>query len=130
MSDKPLPSFRSIAAPLDVDDAALDDINARLGVPTLTKPQSGEVPSRKLYRFKVDKEEAEAAAPGMAPARAPLEKLTIEVPAYLSDALKRSALETRTTVRHVVMSALKAAGFEVAADDLVPDGRRTRHKNQ
>lgn len=126
MSDKPLPSFRSIAAPLDVDDAALDSINARLGVPTLTRPQTGDVPNRKLYRFKADKEEAESAAPE----RAPLEKLTIEIPVYLSDALKRSALETRTTVRHVVMSALKATGFEVAAVDLVPDGRRTRGKSR
>ncbi len=121
MSEKPLPSFRSIAAPLDVDDAALDRINTQLGVPTLTKPVANAKPERK--------EKSPAPAPVAAEdVRAPLEKLTIEVPAYLADAMKRAALDKRTTVRHLVMTALKKSGFEIAASDLVADGRRTRAK--
>lgn len=126
MSEKPRPSFRSIAAPLDVDDAVLERINVQLGVPTLTKPAgnvSGGAPRRATGYPEVPEAES-------APVRAPLEKLTIEIPAYLTDALKRSALETRTTVRHVVMSALQGAGFEVAKADLVADGRRRRGKSQ
>jgi len=117
MSEKPMPQFRSIAAPLDVDDAALERVNDELGVPKLTRPR---------------REEADAAAPALPTARAPvrslLEKVTIEVPSYLADALRRTALEQRSSVRHVVMVALKVAGFEVAAADLVPDGRRVRGK--
>lgn len=115
MSEKPIPQFRSIAAPLDVDDAALERVNDELGVPKLTRPR---------------REETGAAASPLpnanAPVRAPLEKVTIEVPSYLADALRRTALERRSSVRHVVMVALKEAGFEVAAADLVPDGRRRR----
>ena len=121
MSEKSAPSFRRIAAPLDVDDAALDRINVQLGVPTLTKPVANARPERRT--------KSAPPAPAVDDAvRAPLEKLTIEVPSYLADAMKRAALDTRTTVRHVVMLALKEAGFEVAASDLVRDGRRTRGK--
>ena len=139
MSETSHPSFRSIAAPLDVDDAALNRVNDQLGVPTLTKPP--------LYKFAIDKREAEAKI--MPPAtpdrehgagsdafgdaeigRAALEKLTIEVPWYLADAVKRAALDKRTTVRHLVMLALKKDGFQIAAGDLVADGRRTRPKTR
>ncbi len=123
MSDKSLPSFRSIAAPLDVDDAALDRINTQLGVPTLTKPIANTRPEPKT-------KSAPPAPVAADDVRAILEKLTIEVPAYLADAMKREALDRRTSVRHVVMLALKKAGFEIAACDLVPDGRRTRAKTR
>lgn len=106
IADKPN-RFRSIAVPLDVDDVALEAVNARLGVPTLTRPVATAEPP---------------------PLRAALEKLTIEVPTYLSDAIKREALDRRTTARHVVMTALKAQGFEVHDADLVADGRRSRGK--
>lgn len=126
MSDKPLPSFRSIAAPLDADDAALDRVNASLGVPKLTKADLSENP--KLFHFKSEVVSAKAdAARSAAPsARAPAEKLTIEIPAYLGDAIRRAAVVDRKTARHVVMEALKEAGFKVEDVDLVPDGRRTR----
>ncbi len=139
MSETSHPSFRSIAAPLDVDDAALNRVNDQLGVPTLTKPP--------LYKFAIDKREAGAKAKLMTTAtpnreqgassdasadeeigRAVLEKLTIEVPWYLADAVRRAALDKRTTVRHLVMLALKKDGFQIAAGDLVADGRRTRPK--
>ena len=120
MTDKPLGAFRSIAEPLDVDDAALDRINHELGVPTLTRPvaNSGRRKSREPIPAKA------------ALVRPALEKLTIELPAYLMDALRRSALDERTTVRHVVMLALQQKGFKVEDSDLVPDGRRQRVKSQ
>ncbi len=121
MSEKSLPSFRSIGAPLDVDDAALDRINTQLGVPTLTKPIANA------------KTQSKASAPAPTAenvARAPLEKLTIEVPAYLADAMKRTALDRRMSVRHVVMLALKKSGFEIETADLVADGRRRKKKSQ
>ena len=115
MPENPLPSFRSIG-PLDVDDAALDRINMQLGVPTLTRPAR----MSKLATPAPDADEK--------PARVDLEKLTIELPGYLADAMKREALDNRMSVRHVVMLALKASGFTIEPDDLVPDGRRSRSK--
>ncbi|MFA5952226.1 MAG: hypothetical protein WC807_18300 [Hyphomicrobium sp.] len=123
MADKSLPSFRRIAAPLDVDDAALDRINTQLGVPTLTKPIANTKPE-------VRKNSVPPAPIPVEEIRAALEKLTIEVPSYLADAMKREALDKRMSVRHVVMLALKKSGFEIASADLIPDGRRTRTKTQ
>lgn len=116
MSDKPM-KFRPIAVPLDVDDAALDRVNHQLGVPTLTKPVANVAAG-------------EAAPARPEPVRAPLEKLTIELPAYLADALRREAAGRRTTARHLVMRALRNDGFEVDEADLVADGRRARAKGR
>lgn len=116
MTDKPN-KFRPIAVPLDVDDAALDRVNIRLGVPTLTKPAANSVATK----------QAEPAVHA-APERVALEKLTIELPSYLADALRRAAVERRTTARHLVMLALRKDGFQVEDSDLVPDGRRVRAK--
>lgn len=109
--------FRPIATPLDVDDAALDRVNSQLGVPTLTKPLGQSAP-------------AGVKAPPLpaAPEHAPLEKLTIELPSYVADALRREAAANRTTARHIVMLALRKNGFLVEDSDLVPDGRRSRGK--
>lgn len=115
-SEKPN-RFRPIAAPLDVDDAALELVNSQLGVPTLTKPQAKTVTA-----------ETAAMPAREEPERAAVEKLTIELPSYLADALRREAVGRRTTARHLVMLALKKDGFRVEDADLVPDGRRARGK--
>lgn len=117
MSEKPSPSFRSIGAPLDVDDAALERINDEMGVPALTAP--GIARERKVRPVE---RPASSAIPQM---RAPVEKLTLEVPSYLADALKRAALDQRVSVRHLVLLALLKSGFDIAAADMVPDGRRS-----
>ena len=105
MSDKaPLPPFRTIAAPLDeVDDKALDAVNQRLGVPVLQRQDGHPVPGP-----------------------VEIEKLTFEVPVYLGQAIRKSAVEQRASVRHIVMLALRGAGFEIRDGDMVTDGRRRR----
>lgn len=118
MTEKPN-KFRPIAVPLDVDDAALDRVNSQLGVPTLTKPAANAV----AVPSKVSDVPATLE-------RATLEKLTIELPRYLADALRLAAVEQRTTARHLVMLALRKDGFEVQETDLVPDGRRARAKGR
>jgi hypothetical protein len=60
----------------------------------------------------------------------PVEKLSIELPGYLTDAMKRQAAENRTSVRHIVMRGLAALGFEIASGDLVPDARRLPRKSR
>ena len=108
--DRTTPAFRTIAAPLEVHDRELDALNDRLGVPTLKR-----------------------GAPGMGeagPLRAPVEKLTLEVPVYLGAALRRETAEKRMSVRYLVMVALKGAGYAIEDIDLVPDGRRDRGRTR
>jgi hypothetical protein len=71
----------------------------------------------------VDKKMA-LASPG------PVEKLSVELPGYLTDALKRQAAENRTSVRYIVMRGLVAIGFDIAPADLVPDARRLARKSR
>lgn len=133
------PTFRPIAAPLDVDDGALARLNEQLGVPVLVKsaperpatgqgtahdspkPEPRPSPTRKATEPPVDKKPAQT-TPG------PVEKLSVELPGYLTDAMKRHAAEHRTSVRHVVMRGLAAIGFDIAPPDLVPDARRLPRK--
>jgi len=133
------PTFRSITTPLDVDDGALARLNDQLGVPELVRsapegPASGQgagqnspkqeprpSPSRKANDPPVDKKQA-LASPG------PVEKLSVELPGYLTDAMKRQATEQRTSVRYIIMRGLVAIGFDIAPADLVPDARRLLRK--
>ncbi len=100
------PNFRPIA-PLDVHDSDLDRVNDQLGVPTMVrapnKPTTA-MPSRQQ--------------PVTPPRRQ--QKMTVRVPQTLVDALKRDALEQRTTIRHLVLLALQKTGYAIAAADLLP----------
>lgn len=101
------PNFRPIA-PLDVDDDALERVNERLGVPTMVRPPA-----------KTQQAVVSASRPAATPPRRQ-QKLTVRIPGYLVDALKRDALEQRTTVRHLVLLALQKDGYKIDAADLLP----------
>jgi len=113
MSDRSPPTFRSIGAPLDVDDEALDQLSGMMGVPSLVRAKP--LPASPVETEKSDQELRQT------------EKLTIVIPGYLMDALRLGAASERTTVRHLVMSALRAYGYDIAEEDMVSDGRRARH---
>jgi hypothetical protein len=102
------PNFRPIA-PLDVADIDLDRVNDRLGVPT-------------LVRAPVKNSVADSVTASRQPVMPPRQqqKLTVRIPGYLVDALKRQALEQRTTVRHLVLLALQSSGHTVEPADLLP----------
>lgn len=140
--NKPAPTFRSIGTPLEVDDAALEKLNDALSVPTLVKsppkpaatPEnlaeeeaSAVGPSAGSQKQKNESRVKKSASATVTPLK-PTEKLTVELPGYLTDAMKREALERRTSIRHVVMLGLQALGLKIEPEDLVPDARRTRHK--
>ena len=57
-------------------------------------------------------------------------KINFEAPGYLGTALKIQAAQLRTSVRHVILKALKEAGFEVRDADMIEDGRRLRGSNR
>jgi hypothetical protein len=130
------PSFRDIAPPLDVDDGALAKLADQMGVPTLVKPPAkpaahrSEAPQDALRPEPLPSpapRPADAAAARIpASDRRALEKLTVELPGYLMDAIKQDALNRHTTARHVVLLALQSAGFRVEPADLVPYAPRRK----
>ena len=61
---------------------------------------------------------------GFRPHRA--SRLSIEVPDYLATDLKIAAARQSVTVRHLVLSALMDAGYDIKAVDMEEDGRRLR----
>lgn len=107
------PIFRPIA-PLEVDDTALERVNDRLGVPTMVRPaaKAAETVSRREVQ-------TTASRPAVTPPRRQ-QKLTVRVPEYLVDALKRDALDQKTSVRHLVLLALQKSGYKIDAADLLP----------
>ena len=102
------PNFRPIA-PLDADDSELERVNERLGVPTMVRaPVKASQP-----------DVVTASRPAVPPPRRQ-QKLTVRIPGYLVDALKRSALEQRSTVRQLVLLALQKGGYNIEAAELLP----------
>jgi hypothetical protein len=141
------PVFRSIPAPLEVPDEALNALGDQLGVPKMVKPVPVPSPSiatqpenfggaafSETVRKNPLLEGKGSPFLGQkttSPFRAPepqIEKITVELPAYLTAALRREGAERRITIRTLVMMGLQALGFEVREQDLIPDGRRTHSR--
>jgi hypothetical protein len=132
------PAFRSIPAPLTVDDDALEQINRTLGVPALVKPAADPLPEPQGFVQDAPKPSPspsptpKATAPSRTkkptPAAddlpAPIERLHVELPGYVTDALRLEAATKRTSMRHIVLRGLAAIGFAINPADLAPDGRR------
>jgi len=57
-------------------------------------------------------------------------KINFEAPHYLATALKIHAARERTSVRHVILKALRDGGFAINDADMIEDGRRLRGSNR
>lgn len=116
-----------------------DDLDARLerlaenrGVGSLVKTTSnlnkaGE--GDDAPRTKPARREPATSKPTATPApapRAPTKTLSLEVPDYLGVDLKVKAAHKGTSVRHIILTALKEQGYAIAEIDMVEDGRRLR----
>jgi hypothetical protein len=55
-------------------------------------------------------------------------RLTIELPPEAVDQLKERALRNRTTVRFLIMKALRSANIRIRDADMVEDGRKDRSR--
>lgn len=55
-----------------------------------------------------------------------IRRLALELPEYVLDQIQDRARAGRCTARHVVMTALRAAGITINDTDMVSDGRRLR----
>ena len=133
---KPAPVFRQIG-PLEVPDDALNALSERLGVPNLVRPPPAPAPAVMAAVTPVRESPVRPPAPvepvlrspAVEESPSPIEKLTIEIPGYLAQALRRDCAEKRVTNRYLVLLGLQAIGYGVEAADLVPDLRRPRHRS-
>jgi hypothetical protein len=87
-------------------------------------PQTGQ------GRDAVPKNHSSPHRPRPSPSPPSICKINFEAPGYLGTALKIHAARERTSVRHVILKALKQAGFEITDSDMVEDGRRLRGSNR
>jgi hypothetical protein len=114
MSRKAAPSFRQIASPLDIPDSDLHSFAEKAGVPTLHKTEPApvmEAPPTPQVRTVAKSDDAKP------------DKITLELPAYLALAVKRTAVDEGSTLRHIIIKGLQRLGFTVRPEDLVPDNR-------
>jgi hypothetical protein len=140
------PTFRQIPAPLDVDDKALDRLNDKLDVPTLVRPTPPPPAPAMPSSGQGKAQDAPNAESLPSPARkprnpqlveksaptppGPVERLTVEIPGYLTDAMRLEAAQARCSLRHIILRGLAAIGYELDAVDLVPDARRRPPKRR
>lgn len=82
-------------------------------------------PSRQT-RKRTAKRSAPAPTPNAPTPRSRMKSLNVELPDYVWVELKSRAAREMVSVRHVIMTLLDEAGIEIAAVDLVEDGRRLR----
>ncbi len=110
---KPLQSVE----PSDVD---LEAFAERRGMPSLKAVRKEP---ENAAQFVSDNNEAPAP---VSQSTAPTTRVAFEAPIYLSDQLKRRALDQRCSTRFIVLQALREAGFEIKDEDMITDGRRLR----
>jgi hypothetical protein len=52
-------------------------------------------------------------------------RATVELPEYLIEAIKLEAVKGKSSVRHIVMTALRKEGYKINDADMIEDGRKT-----
>lgn len=96
--------------PLDLAQATDEQIEAfaaRKGMPTLVRP-------------------AEPLKPIVEAQAKQLRRISLNLPEYVARQLQNRAFESRCTVRHMIMAALKKDGIDIEDADMIEDGRRDR----
>ncbi|MFD0986104.1 hypothetical protein [Methyloligella solikamskensis] len=95
------PNFSSLDLP-KADDDTLDAYAKSRGVPTLTRKTKP---------------------------RAPSVTIRTDVPDYLAQAMRIEAAKSRSTLRYLILKALKNDGWKIEDGDIVEDGRRPSASN-
>ena len=123
MTATPRPSFKPLT---DLDDAEIDRLTSGAtafaegeNIPKTTFPRAvkaaGQGASSPAPTTGTEKIAAEAK---------PFERFTVEIPTYLYEDIRKRISTKKQTKKSVVLNAFHAAGFYVAAEDLIEDGRR------
>ncbi len=119
----------------DIDDDRLERLAEEKGVGSMVKTvtnqsRAGEaVPIQAPVPTVQKAADIEVAAAGATP-RSRMKTVNLELPDYVWTELKIRAAHKQTSVRHIVMTALKSEGIAIAEVDMVEDGRRVRGGNR
>lgn len=105
-----------VALSADMDDR-LDRLADAKGVPKLVHPSADTAGQG----AGVSQPSPETEIP-----RTRMKSVTLDLPDYLWSELKIRAVQDESSLRHIVMSALKTAGFTINSEDMIQDGRRVR----
>jgi len=134
--------------PLEMDDDELDRVIDGLRMPQLMAPEAAPpapreeksaapaetaevVQTKQVLPAPAAEPEEQAEEPIFEPVKtadADIERLTVEIPRYVGDQVRRRAFENRHSTRFIILTALKAYGFDVKPEDLNPNRRRFRVK--
>ncbi len=125
----------------DIDDR-LEQLAREKGVSTMVKPDKGEQGAKPAEEntLSVAPTKSEAVKRTATPAtidrpdteatpRSLMKSVNMELPLYVWTDLKIRAAHKQTSVRHIIMTALKADGIHISDVDMVEDGRRIRGKD-
>lgn len=125
------PAFQAVE--IDSIDERLEVQAAEKGIPTLIvpKPEAPEtapatVEPPKPPKQAVVKPRGRAGGAAQTTPRARMKTLNVEVPDYAWIEIKMRAAQQMVSVRHIIMSALKADGIAINDADMIEDGRRLR----
>lgn len=114
----------------DIDDS-LEQLARQKGVGVMVKPDKSEQGAQTALPAEPSPKPRRAPSPAEAPTpRGQMKTVNMELPLYVWTDLKIRAAHKQTSVRHIIMTALKAAGVEIAEADMVEDGRRLRGRDQ
>lgn len=118
---------RKAFQPLSTDDldTKIETLAREKGVGAMVKPAKSEQGPSAPHPLPTDDLPQASASP----LRGPRKALSLDVPDYVWTELKIRAAHRQTSVRHIVLTALRAEGFHVAESDMIEDGRRARGKN-
>lgn len=119
----------------DIDDDKLERLARDKGVGAFVKPTSnanrageGAQEPAAVAAAPKQKTETPAADTGATP-RSRMKTVNLELPDYVWTELKIRSAHRQTSVRHIIMTALKGDGISIADVDMVEDGRRLRGAN-
>lgn len=119
----------------DIDDDKLEQLARDKGVGSLVKTTTNQnkagqgAAAEKPAQVDVGVEAAagpDAIDASAATPRSRMKTVNLELPDYVWTELKIRAAHKQTSVKHIVMTALKADGITIAEADMIEDGRRIR----
>lgn len=112
----------------DINDDKLERLAREKGVGALVKPEKREQGPRVSEK---PAPEIEATAPpsGATP-RSRMKTVNLELPDYVWTELKIRAAHRQTSVRHIIMAALRGDGITIVEPDMIEDGRRLRGQSR
>jgi hypothetical protein len=123
------PSTRAPFAPItpDIDDDKLERLAAEKGVGALVKPGAHRAGIE--THASSGKPGTERPSDAVAAPRTEITSLNLELPTYVWTELKIRAVQKKTSLKHVVMTALLHDGVTIRGADMIEDGRRLRGSN-